>query len=105
MCQKLGRYRNDRSLCMQLYDIAVGNQMIRPDLLSGECAAAPQPRELEPAGNLRMHEPRHPCASGSCAAISFRHTRRSRTSCASRKACSAFLYSGERLAGHRNTTC
>ena len=28
---------------MQLYDIAVGNEMIRPYLLSVECAAAPQP--------------------------------------------------------------
>ena len=31
---------------MQLYDIAIGSEMIRPYLLSVECAAAPQPREM-----------------------------------------------------------
>jgi hypothetical protein len=43
---------------MQFDDIAVGNEMIRPYLLPVECGAAPQPRELEPAGNIVIHEPR-----------------------------------------------
>jgi hypothetical protein len=46
-------------LCMQLYDIAVGNEMIRPYLLSVECGAAPQPCEPELASNVVIHEPRY----------------------------------------------
>ena len=44
---------------MQLYDIAVGNEMIRPYLLSVESAAAPQPCEPEPAVYVLIHEPRY----------------------------------------------
>src|SRR5690349_8264516 len=45
-------------LCVQFYDVAVGDSMIRPYLLSVECAAPPQTCEFEGPGDIMVHKSR-----------------------------------------------
>jgi len=42
---------------MQFHNIAVSDGMIGSYLLSTECPASPQPRELQRPGDILVHEP------------------------------------------------